>query len=150
MNNILYELDTIETGWDYSDLAELASSHGNPEQLIIDIYSDGYIDGAIDNYLDGYDDGYQDGGNNVIAYLLKVGIPLAVIAISGAVAWGITTWRNHKKTKAELLALAEENAKLKAQNYVDGLVSVQTVNIIAPEEEEAHEDECDNNKPLDL
>ena len=26
----------MQTGWDYSDLAELASSHGNPEQLIID------------------------------------------------------------------------------------------------------------------
>ena len=114
MNSCLSELNDIDSVWNYSDLSILSSNHGGPEKLITDIFSDGYENGFNDGYPIGYDDGYNDGANSI----LGVVIPVAIVAATALITWGTYIWQKQKKRKKEINRLIEENAKLKAENYV--------------------------------
>ena len=131
MTAIFKELDNTDQKWEYAKLAELASEHGGPEQLIEDIYSDGFedgfnsgcIQGNEEGYKEGYDEGYEDGILDTLAQiensvqvddannvqqddsLNKVAMLSGAAAIGGVIVgfFGMWCW-NKYKTHKELKA----------------------------------------------
>lgn len=131
MTAIFKELDNTDQKWEYAKLAELASEHGGPEQLIEDIYSDGFedgfnsgcIQGNEEGYKEGYDEGYEDGILDTLAQiensvqvddtnndqqddsLNKVAMLSGAAAIGGVIVgfFGMWGW-NKYKTHKELKA----------------------------------------------
>lgn len=145
MTAIFKELDNTDQKWEYAKLAELASEHGGPEQLIEDIYSDGFeegfnagcIQGNEEGYKEGYDEGYKDGILDTLAQienndqqddlLNKVAMVSAGAAIGGVIVglgkWGWNKYKTHKELKAveknEIETIKETSAKDYAENLLN-------------------------------
>mgnify|MGYP000131767006 CR=1 FL=1 len=145
MTAILKELDNTDQKWEYAKLAELASEHGGPEQLIEDIDSDGFedgfnsgcIQGNEEGYKEGYDEGYEDGILDTLAQiennvqqddlLNKVAMVSAGVAIGGVIVglgkWGWNKYKTHKELKAveknEIETIKETSAKDYAENLLN-------------------------------
>lgn len=145
MTAIFKELDNTDQKWEYAKLAELASEHGGPEQLIEDIYSDGFedgfnsgcIQGNEEGYKEGYDEGYEDGILDTLAQienndqqddlLNKVAMLSASAAIGGVVVglgkWAWNKYKTHKELKAEEKNEIETIKETSAKDYAENLLN---------------------------
>ena len=128
MNSIITELIEINNGWDYSSLSKLAQNHGGPRQLIKKI--------AFDNHIIGFGEGFTYGKTSV----LRVVIPVAVLAIAAVGVWGYCKCKKQKETDLELSILLKENAKIKASIYADKLLSEHEVEDMNKPEDKVEED----------
>jgi hypothetical protein len=145
MTEIFKELDNTDQKWEYAKLAELASEHGGPEQLIEDIYSDGFedgfnsgcIQGNEEGYKEGYDEGYEDGILDTLAQienndqqddlLTKVAMLSGAAAIGGVIVgfgiWGWNKYKTHKELKAEEKNEIETIKETSAKDYAENLLN---------------------------
>jgi flagellar biosynthesis/type III secretory pathway protein FliH len=153
MTAIFKELDNTDQKWEYAKLAELASEHGGPEQLIEDIYSDGFedgfnagcIQGNEEGYKEGYEVGYEDGALAVLSQienssqvddtnnaqqddmLNKVAMLSAGAAIGGViVGLGKLAWnkyKTHKELKAVEKNEIETIKETSAKDYAENLLN---------------------------
>lgn len=153
MTAIFKELDNTDQKWEYAKLAELASEHGGPEQLIEDIDSDGFedgfnsgcIQGNEEGYKEGYDEGYEDGILDTLAQiensgqvddtnnvqqddlLNKVAMVSAGAAIGGVIVglgkWGWNKYKTHKELKAEEKKEIETIKETNAKDYAQNLLN---------------------------